>query len=67
MNVVLADPAIPDNRLLLDVLGVKFQNWSFSLPEDEFVMENVTFKALHVNVRDEEKKQVRTPDFPKAN
>lgn len=66
MNVLLKDPAIPDNRLVLDVLGVKFQNWSFSLPEDNFVMENVTFKALRVNVRDEEKAQVKTPDFPKS-
>jgi hypothetical protein len=47
-------------------LGVKFQNWSFSLPEDDFVLEDVTFMALRVNVRDEEKAQVKTPDFPKA-
>jgi len=32
--------------------GVKFENWAFSLPEDDFVMENVTFKALFLEVDD---------------
>jgi hypothetical protein len=34
--------------------GVKLQNWSYSLPEEDFVMENVTFKALTIRVIDRE-------------
>ena len=32
--------------------GVKLQNWGYSLPEEDFVMENVTFKALTIRVAD---------------
>jgi hypothetical protein len=31
---------------------VKFQNWHYTLPEDEFVMENLCFKALTIRVLD---------------
>jgi len=64
MNVSMQDPAIPGKRLILDVYGVQFQNWSFALPEDDFVMENVKFKALRVNVRDTESDNVVQPQFP---
>jgi len=50
----LADPARPANSLSLELGGVKFSNWSWSLPEDEFVMENLCFKALTVRVVDRE-------------
>ncbi|WP_328331082.1 hypothetical protein OHA70_10470 [Kribbella sp. NBC_00382] len=48
----LSDPARPANSLSLELGGVKFSNWSWSLPEDEFVMENLCFKALTVRVVD---------------
>ncbi len=38
----------------LVVNGVKFQNWSYHLPEDDFIIEQVTFKALSVEIRDVE-------------
>jgi hypothetical protein len=72
MNVVMQDPAVPNTRAVVNLGGVKFQNWTFSLPEDDFVMENVTFKALSINVQDEEattaggKRAVKTPNFPAA-
>jgi hypothetical protein len=66
MNVVLDDPATPDQRLILDVIGVKLENWGFSLPEDDFVMENVRFKALKINVRDEQGDNIQRPEFPAA-
>ena len=49
-NIVvnLANPALPDNSSTLVVFGVKFDTWTFDLPEDDFVMESVTFKALRV-------------------
>lgn len=67
INVSLENPAIPGNRLILDIYGVKFQNWSFALPEDDFVMENVTFRALRINVRDNEGGNLQQPQFPEAS
>lgn len=67
LNVSLENPAIPGNRLILDIYGVKFQNWSFALPEDDFVMEDVTFKALRINVRDNETGNLQQPQFPEAS
>lgn len=50
-NIVinLTNPAIPDNSSVLTVFGVKFESWSFRLPEDDFVMEAVTFRALRIS------------------
>jgi hypothetical protein len=72
MNLILQDQAVPGTRCVLNLAGVKFENWSFSLPEDEFVMENVTFKALTIAVQDEEAttaggtRSVKSPTFPAA-
>jgi hypothetical protein len=54
MTVSLNDPAVPGNAAGLELKGVKFMNWSYSLPEADFVMENVTFKALSIRVLDKE-------------
>jgi hypothetical protein len=35
------------------VHGAKIENWSYEVPEDDFVMEEVRFKALWVSVEDE--------------
>ncbi|MES1241718.1 MAG: hypothetical protein ABUT39_08885 [Acidobacteriota bacterium] len=66
MNVVLRNPAAPGHRSVIDLYGVKFENWAFSLPEDDFVVESVHFKALRINVRDEEGSDQRVPAFPEA-
>lgn len=66
MNVVLDDPAVPGQRLELEVLGVQFENWSFCLPEDDFVMENLHFKALKLKVRDHQGAALN-PQFPEGN
>jgi hypothetical protein len=50
MVVTLTDPAVPGNKAGLELKGVKLQNWAYSLPEEDFVMENVTFKALSIRV-----------------
>jgi hypothetical protein len=52
MVVALNDPAVPGNTAALELKGVKLQNWAYSLPEEDFVMENVTFKALTIRVVD---------------
>jgi hypothetical protein len=70
MNLILQDPAHPETRSVLNLEGVKFENWAFALPEDNFVMENVTFKALRIRVQDEEAttpggaRAVKLPTFP---
>lgn len=48
MVLTLKNPAIPDNSSTLNVFGVKFENWSFSLPEDDFVMESINFRAIRI-------------------
>ena len=48
MVINLSNPALPDNSSKLVVFGVKFESWNFNLPEDDFVMESVTFRALRV-------------------
>jgi hypothetical protein len=50
-NIVirLNNPAFPTNSSTLTVFGVKFESWNFTLPEDEFVMESATFRALRIS------------------
>jgi hypothetical protein len=57
MFITLADPGVtavtkPTTSASVLLSGVKFQNWALRLPEDEFVMENVTFRALALHVID---------------
>jgi hypothetical protein len=65
MAVELNDPA-DGRRELLSLLGVKFQNWSLALPEDDIVMENVTFRArsIRINEFDAPDGESLTPKFP---
>jgi hypothetical protein len=53
-NMVLSvtDPATPGTTSVLTVHGVKLENWAYALPEDDFVMESVTFKGLFISVED---------------
>lgn len=50
----LKDPSIPNTSSTLTIHGVKFENWAHSLPEDDFVMESVSFKGLFITVEDQE-------------
>lgn len=49
-NIVinLRNPALTDNTSKIVLFGVKFESWSFRLPEDDFVMESVTFRAMRI-------------------
>jgi hypothetical protein len=59
MVLRLQDPAVvagdggPITAQLV-VNGVKFQNWNYHLPEDDFVIEQVSFKALSAEITDTE-------------
>lgn len=48
MVINIQNPALPDNSSKIVLFGVKFDSWAFTLPEDDFVMESVTFKALRI-------------------
>jgi hypothetical protein len=52
LNLRLENPAIPGNSSTVTVMGVKLDEWSYSIPEDDFVMERVGFRALWVKVED---------------
>lgn len=54
MTLSLNDPARPGNIVSLEISGVKFQNWHYVLPEDDFVVEDLAFRALTIRVLDRE-------------
>ncbi len=49
MVITLINPALPQNSGKLVLFGVKFETWIFTLPEDDFVMESVSFRALRIS------------------
>ncbi|MBI1299342.1 hypothetical protein GC175_30795 [bacterium] len=49
MVINLANPAASSGGSKLVLFGVKFDSWNFALPEDDFVMESVSFKALRIS------------------
>lgn len=54
LQLFVEDPATPDTTSTITVHGVKLENWIHNLPEDDFVMEAVTFKGLFISVEDKE-------------
>ena len=48
----ITNPAIPGTSSTLTVHGVKFNEWSYNIPEDDFIMEKANFMALWVSVED---------------
>jgi len=54
LSLRMENPAFPDNSSTVTVHGVKLDGWSFSLPEDDFVLEQASFKALWLSVEDTE-------------
>lgn len=47
-------PAGDEGNSVLAVYGVMFDSWSFDLPEDDFVLERLTFQARRVTTEDTE-------------
>ena len=52
LNVRLENPSMPGNSASVTVMGVKLNEWNYDLPEDDFAIEQVSFKALWVKVED---------------
>lgn len=57
------DLAHPDNILSLTIGGVKFENWALTVPEDDFVLENLRFRALTIGVLDAGADDAGTVEF----
>jgi hypothetical protein len=53
LSVRLENPSIPGVSATLTVMGVKLNEWNYTLPEDDFAMEQVGFRALWVKVEDQ--------------
>lgn len=52
LSLLLENPAKPGQRSTLTVHGVKIDGWTYAMPEDDFVLESVTFKAMWIAVED---------------
>jgi len=52
LSVRLENPSLPGTSSTVTVLGVKLEEWFYNLPEDDFAMEKVNFRALWVKVED---------------
>ena len=52
LSLRLENPSLPGVTSTVTVMGVKLEEWSYELPEDDFAMENVNFRALFVKVED---------------
>jgi hypothetical protein len=55
LSLRLENNAAPGNTSTVTVHGVKLDSWSVNVPEDDFVLEEVTFRALWISVEDTEK------------
>jgi hypothetical protein len=49
-NIVatLADPARVGQQTRVTVFSVKFESWQYTIPSEDFVLEDITFQALRV-------------------
>jgi hypothetical protein len=52
LSLRLENPSLPGNNTTVTVMGVKLDQWDYSMPEDDFVMEKIGFQALWVKVED---------------
>ena len=52
LSLLMKNTAFPDNTSTVTVHGVKLDGWSFTMPEADFVLEQVTYRALWISVVD---------------
>ena len=52
LSLLMENAGFPGNSSTVTVHGVKLDGWSFTMPEDDFVMESVSYKALWVSAED---------------
>lgn len=54
LTLRMEDAGFPGNSSTVTLHGVKLDGWSYAIPEDDFVLEQVSFKALWISVEDTE-------------
>ena len=54
LSLLLENPARPGVSSTVTIHGAKIENWSYQIPEDDFVLEKADFKALWISVEDQE-------------
>lgn len=54
IQLLVEDPATPGTSSTITVHGAKMENWAYNMPEDDFVMESLTFRGLFISVEDQE-------------
>jgi hypothetical protein len=52
ITLLAANAAAPDVTSTVTLQDVKFDSWVYDLPEDDFLMESVTFQARYLTVED---------------
>ncbi len=52
LSVQLKNAAQPDLSASVTVMGVQITEWDYSLPEDDFVLEQVSFRALWIKTEE---------------
>src|SRR2546423_737223 len=52
LSIELKNATDPDHPSTVTAMGVQISEWNYSLPEDDFVMENVSFRALWLKTED---------------
>jgi hypothetical protein len=53
ITLMVSNPADAAVRNSLTLHGVKLANWVYEIPEDDFLMESVSFMAINATVQDE--------------
>ena len=53
MTLVASNSAVPGVTSTLTLHDVKIDSWDFHMPEDDFLLESVGFRALFITVGDE--------------
>lgn len=52
LSLQLKNPNLPDTTATVTVMGVQISEWNYDLPEDDFVMEKVSFRALWIKTEE---------------
>ncbi len=52
LSLRLENQGFPGNTETVTIHGVKLDGWSYTMPEDDFVLEQVTFRALWISAAD---------------
>ncbi len=53
ITLLLQNSALPDVRNTVTLHEVRIKNWTYRMPEQDFMMESVEFQALFMSVEDE--------------